>query len=134
MSTQNEVYDFFVSYYENVADDFAERVYKVLHRDFGHTVYVNHMVRDKMPGDYELNIDNIIENCKVFILLNTRGALSRPQVIREVKVAFPDGDLFRHEPWFFREKSDDVPFGTDRFKEETKLDLKQVHQPSFATI
>jgi hypothetical protein len=78
-----------VSYYENVADDFAERVYKVLHKDFGYTVYVNHILRDKMPGDYELNIDNIIENCKVFILLNTRGALSRPKVIREVKVAFP---------------------------------------------
>jgi hypothetical protein len=75
----DENYDFFVSYYENLADDLAERVYKVIYNDFGRTVYVNHIVRDKMPGYFEANIENIIRNCKVFILVNTRGALSRPR-------------------------------------------------------
>jgi hypothetical protein len=40
-----EDYDYFVSYYENVADDYAERVYKVLHGDLGCKVYVNHIIR-----------------------------------------------------------------------------------------
>jgi hypothetical protein len=113
-----------VSYYENVADDFAERVYKVLHKDFGYTVYVNHILRDKMPGDYELNIDNIIENCKVFILLNTRGALSRSKVIREVKVAFPDGDLFRHEPWVFHKNDEILQRPIDSISVPLDLELK----------
>jgi hypothetical protein len=123
-----------VSYYENLADDLAERVYKVIYNDFGRTVYVNHIVRDKMPGYFEANIENIIRNCKVFILVNTRGALSRPRVIKEVKTAFPDGNLFRHEPWVFRQDSDDVPYGTDEFREEAKIDPELVQQSPFSLM
>jgi tetratricopeptide (TPR) repeat protein len=134
MSLQyNEEYDFFVSYYERVADDLAERVYDILTKDFGYRVYANHIIRDKTPGDFELNIDKVIQKCKVFVLINSRGALSRNQVIREIKVAFPEGDLLTRELWIFREKSDDVPFGTEDFKMETNIDLKRIQQSPFVS-
>ena len=107
-------------------------IYEVLTKGLGHTVYVDHVYRNQMSGKFQHNIDNIINKCKIFILLNTINALSCTEVIREVKTAFPDGELNNHEFWIFRQKSDAVPLGTPQFKEHTKIDLTGYTQHFFS--
>lgn len=129
---QDESFEYFVCYYEATAKDFAEAIHHVLTKDLGSRVYVNHVYRNKMSGKFRHNIDEIIAKCKIFILLNTIGALARPEVIREVKVAFPDGALDNHEFWILKQKSDEVPYVTAEFKDKTKIDLAEHTQPSFS--
>src|SRR5438067_1093282 len=120
-------YEYFICYYQRAAEDFAQIMYDTLTKDLGKTVYVDHVYRNLMSGNFEDNIDNIIHKCKVFILLNTTNALSRYQVIREVKIAFPEGVQDNHEFWIFKEESVDVEFITPEFMNETKLDLSKYH-------
>jgi hypothetical protein len=127
-----EDYEYFVCYYEIAAGDFAKIIYDTITNECGSKVYVDHIIREQMSGPFRPIIDNIIKKSKVFILLNTIGTLSRSEVIREVKVAFPEGILDGHAFWVFRENKEDVPRGTPEFRKQTKIDLTEYTQPEFA--
>lgn len=128
-STSVNDYDVFVSYYEDGADDLAERVYKVL-KERGYKVFVAHIIRPLIEGDFEKVVDSVIKTCKIVILLNTVGSLERSQVIREMKTAFPDGKINDHEFWPYRNIRDVQ--NLDEFKNKTRLELAKINQPYFS--
>jgi hypothetical protein len=129
--SQNEDFEYFVCYYERAAGDFAKMVYDTITKDCKAKVYVDHIIRSRIAGRFRPILDNIIENCRVFILINTIGTLTRNEIFREVKVAFPNGALNGHEFWVFKQKGDNVPRGTSEFKAQTKIDLSEYTQPEF---
>jgi tetratricopeptide (TPR) repeat protein len=133
MTNNNETFDVFVSYHQQLADDFAYSVYDVLTKNYKLKVYVNHIFQNKNQGDFRYIIDEIIENCKIFILINSKYALSRSEVVREVKVAFPNGNTSKHDFWIFRKDDFNVPLSTEKFKKETNIDLSKKNQPKFTT-
>jgi hypothetical protein len=93
----NEDFEYFVCYYERAAGDFAKMIYDTITKECGAKVYADHIFHDRMSGRFRAIIDEIIRKCRVFILLNTIDSLSRNEVIREVKIAFPEGVISGHE-------------------------------------
>lgn len=128
-----EKYDVFVSYYEDAADDYANRVYKVL-TGKGYTVFVAHIKRTSIAGEeFRPFIDRVISKCEIFLLINSVGTLSRPEVIREFKQAYPNRKRENHKLWVFREARENVPRGTEEFTKNTGIELDGINQPSFST-
>jgi tetratricopeptide (TPR) repeat protein len=123
----NDSFEFFVSYYEDTGKDFAGRIYDLFKKK-GYKVYVNHKSRDIEHGKFRDNIDKIINESKVFILLNTYGTLSRTEVKREVKTAFPEGGINK-EFWILLHNG--AESSNNKFKEETMIDLKEYTYQSF---
>jgi len=124
-------YDVFVCFYEDSADDFAERVHRVL-TERGYKVFVSHLKKGTISGDYHKVFDSIINNCKIFLLLNTIGALKRDEVKRETRIAFPNRVVENHEFWPYRNQKDPSIDARD-FQSETGIDLQKIHQPFFGT-
>lgn len=127
----NFEFDVFVCYYEDAADDYANKVHKTL-TERGYRVFVAHIQRPTIVGNFRDHVDKVIEKCGVFLLINTVGTLARNEVIREVCQAFPGGNLNNHEFWVFRE-SRDIVHGTEDFKSKTGIDLTGINQPSFSS-
>src|SRR5574340_744751 len=124
-------YDIFVCYYEDTGKDFATMIHRALTQR-GYKVFVAHIERPYMTGDFRSRIDSIIDNCHTFVLLNTIGALERDEVKREVTQAFPNGVITKHEFWIFREDESDVPRGTSEFETVTKINLSSQNQSDFS--
>jgi hypothetical protein len=83
-------FDVFVCYHELGASDYAEQIFKTL-TERKYSVYVDHIFRKPNRGKIHENIDNIIKNCKIFILLNTIDSLNRAVwhiIIRHVHYHF----------------------------------------------
>lgn len=125
-------YDVFVCYYEITGKDFATMVHRAL-TEKGYKVFVAHIERPYMTGNFQNTIDDVIDNCQTFLLLNTLEALTRTEVIREVKQAFPNGKINKDKFWVFRENADDVPWNDSKFQQQTKIDLSKENQPTFNT-
>ncbi|MCH7758622.1 MAG: TIR domain-containing protein [Thaumarchaeota archaeon] len=130
MSESPEDYDVFVSYYEDTADDYAERIRRVL-SDSGYKVFVAHIERPRREGNFEEYVNNAIDSSHTFIFINTINALSRPQVIREFQQSFPNGDLTTRSLWIFKHDMEDVPHGSAEFKNQTNIDLSSENQSPF---
>jgi len=126
----NEDYDIFVSYYEDTADDFAERIYRVLTKN-GYRVFVAHLERPHRTGNFQEYVDNVIANCSTFIFINTINALTRPEVIREFQQAFPNGNLHAKDLWVFKHNMENIPYGSEQFKNDTNIDLSFQNQSPF---
>jgi plastocyanin len=133
MSQDEEDYDVFVSYYEDTADDYAERIYRVL-TDTGYKVFVAHLERPHRIGDFQEYVDKAISSSSTFIFINTIGALTRTEIIREFNESFPDGDLSTRDLWIFRHDREDVLYGSNYFKAQTKIDLSTQNQSPFTKI
>lgn len=132
--TENEEYDVFVSYQELIGNEYAETVYKALTRK-GYKVFVAHLRRPYITGNFEDVIDNVIKNCKVFILILNYETLTRPQVKREVKVAFENGKLSNpNDFWIFHENLPDIDRSSSEFLSETGVDLGSMNQNDFPMI
>ncbi len=129
--SQTEKYTIFVCYYEQLAEDYANVIHKVL-TELGYRVFVAHIRRPYISGDFRKFIDSVIDGCNTFVLINSLDALSREEIIREITHAFPNGDLSGHEFWIFRENNIDVPRGSDVFKNKTKIDLNNQNQSDFS--
>jgi tetratricopeptide (TPR) repeat protein len=129
----NEHFDVFVSYYQMLAKDFAESIHEILTKNYKLKVYVNHLYQNVNQGEFRNIIDKIIKNCKIFILINSKYALSRSEIVREIKVAFPNGNVTKHDFWIFRQKNTKVPLSTKEFNKETNIDLSKQNQPEFST-
>lgn len=125
-------YDIFVCYYEDGAKDFATMIHRALTQR-GYKVFVAHIERPYITGDFRTIIDSVIDNCHTFVLLNTIGALEREEVKREVMRAFPNGVIAKHTFWIFREDEIDVPRNTSEFEAITKIDLSSQNQDDFTT-
>lgn len=130
MSESIEDYDVFVSYYEDTADIYAERIYNVL-TDNGYKVFVAHLERPHRTGNFEEYVNEAIASSDTFIFINTIGALSRPQVIREFKQSFPNGNLSTRNLWVFKHDMGDVPHVSEDFKNQTSIDLSLENQSPF---
>ncbi|HXV66255.1 MAG TPA: TIR domain-containing protein [Nitrosopumilaceae archaeon] len=133
MNETTEDYHIFVSYYEYTADDKAERIYRVL-TDAGYKVFVAHLERPRRSGNFEKYVDDAIASSDTFIFINTINALSRPQIIREFKQSFPNGDLTTRNLWVFKHDMDDIPHGSEDFKKQTNIDLSLENQTPFKTL
>jgi len=129
----SEDYDVFISYYEDTADDYAERIYRVLTRS-GYKVFVAHLERPYRTGNFEKYVDNAIASCSTFIFINTIDALTRPQVIREFQQSFPNGNLSTRNLWVFRHDMENIPHGSEQFKQETNIDLSLENQSPFKSL
>jgi hypothetical protein len=94
------------------------------------SVYINQMDGTQI-GNYRAFIDNVIDNCSIFILINSEGSLDRMEIIREVKRAFPNG--VTNEPFLIVLKPDSpqVPFNTTKFQRETEIDFSIINQILF---
>lgn len=130
MAIEDE-YDVFISYYENTAKDYAEYIRNVLWKDRKYKVFVYHILAHLTDGERQTIIDTIINKCKIFVLLNTYGSLDRDEVIREVKVAFPNGDFGEHKFWILRRDKFDQLYATPKFEQETKINLTKIYQDPF---
>jgi hypothetical protein len=123
-------YDVFVCYYEITGKDFATMIHRAL-TEKGYKVFVAHIERPYLTGNFRDIIDDVINNCQTFILLSTLDTLTRPEIKREVKHAFPDGKVGTNKFWIFRENADDVPRNDPEFQKETMLDLSKENQSDF---
>ena len=130
MSESSEDYDVFVSYYEDTADDYAERIRRVL-SDAGYKVFVSHIERPRREGNFEEYVNHAIASSHTFIFINTINSLTRPQVIREFQQSFPNGDLTTRSLWIFKHDMEDVPHGSEEFKNQTNIDLSSENQSPF---
>jgi len=131
LSEVQDDYDVFVCYDELTSKEYAETVQTALERK-GYKVFVAHIRRPFISGDFESVIDNVIQNCKVFLLLLNYETLTRPQIKRETKIAFPNGNISLHDFWIFRVKASDVERGSTDFYQETQIDLNSQNQSDFS--
>ena len=130
--TTLEEYDIFICYDETTAKDYVSTLYSALTDRRRYRVFAAHIKRDLMSGDFRGEyIDPIIKKSKIFILINSLDALNRSEVIREVKIAFPNGEIREHDFWVFREDKEDVKYVTDDFKNQTQISLENKNQNKF---
>ena len=95
-------FDAFISYFEETGSDNAETIRDNLKR-YSINAFVAHIERRNYAGSFEEKINNVIANCRYFILLINIDTLGREQVVRECKRAYPNG-LTEHPQFIiFRE-------------------------------
>ena len=126
----DEEFDFFVSYYELTGRHFAEKIKDAL-ENYDAKAFVAHLERDKFSDSFQKYVDKKIEKCKCFILVITKNALIRPEVIREVQKAFPNGRIKKRDFWVFRERKDTIQRTDINFETKTKIQLAQINQHDF---
>lgn len=127
-----EEYDIFVCYDELTSKEYAEIVNAALTRK-GYKVFVAHLRRPYITGNFEDVIDNVIKNCKVFFLILNYETLTRHQVKREVKFAYENGKISnQNDFWIFHENFPDVSRGSPEFTHETGVNLESMNQNNFS--
>lgn len=130
--SENDEYDVFVSYDELTSKEYAETVYNALTRK-GYKVFVAHLRRPCITGNFENVINNVIKNCKIFSLILNYETLIRPQIQREVKIAFENDKISnQNDFWIFHENSPDVSRGSLDFTNETGVNLESLNQNNFS--
>lgn len=88
--TNNESYDFCISYYSATAFHYAKHL-KVHAKDFHRTAFLDrediHGDINEDTDDWRFQIDRGIARSKNFILVMTLGFQDRPEIKREWKIA-----------------------------------------------
>ena len=126
-------FDIFVCYDESTGADFASALHSVLTSRGGYKVFVAHIYRKLMEKDFrEANIDPIIDNCKIFVFVNSYRSIESQEIHREIKRAFPNGDTTGHGFWAFRENDDLVKFYSDEINNQTKINFGTINQIPFS--
>jgi tetratricopeptide (TPR) repeat protein len=123
-------FDTFISYNESNAKGFVEIIQKIL---FSHGIesFVAHIQRKTYSEIFDDVRETVINSCKYFIFVNTEGALDREQIIKEFKLAYPDGLKEKPHPIVFRYHESDVEYSTRKFEDRTGIDLRQINQIPF---
>jgi hypothetical protein len=128
----NNKFDAFISYFEETGASNAETVKRNLEsRDINIRTFVAHLERPNYAGDFEKKIDEVIACCKYFILLINVDTLNRPQVIREMKKAFPNGLSNNPKLTVFHQNQYNIPRSTDNFIRQTNIDIGKANQQDF---
>jgi hypothetical protein len=123
-------FDAFVSYFEETGNDNAETIKRNLER-YCIKTFVAHLERDKYSGDFRENIDNVIANCRYYILLINIDTLEREEVIREIKQAYPNGLTDHPCLVVFREDLEHVERSSEKFVNRTGIDIAAQYQHDF---
>lgn len=132
LSEVQDDYDVFVCYDELTSSEYAETIYKALTRK-GYKVFVAHLRRPYITGNFRDMIDRVIGNCKIFALILNYETLLSDEVKREVKVAFPNGHIpNQNDFWIFHENLPDVLRGSPEFTNETGIQLESLNQNNFS--
>jgi uncharacterized protein YjbI with pentapeptide repeats len=129
------IFDVFISYYETEqTKNYAEIVQKILLSEFGLKAFAAHHKRNTYSHKFNNLMEAVIKNCKFFLFLNTKDALTRKRIWVEFKTAYPTGDT-RKPPQLIilRFDSPDVSYSSEEFKKETNIDLDRIdfNQASF---
>jgi hypothetical protein len=128
----NNGFDAFISYFEETGSDNAETIRDNLKR-YSINAFVAHIERSNYAGSFEEKINNVIANCRYFILLINIDTLGREQVVRECKRAYPNG-LTEHPQFIiFREDLEHVERASETFLIETGIDISKQNQHDFRT-
>ncbi len=130
MNLEDE-YDIFVCYCEDTGKDPAETVRRVLQNKRNYKVFVAHIYRDLIQGDYREKIDGFISKCRIFIFIMTFDALNSEEIIREVTVAFPNGDITKHAFWILRDGKFEIPRDAPYFQQRTNINLSNINQSTY---
>ena len=130
--SENEEYDVFVSYDELTGSDYARIIHEALTKK-RYKVFVAHLERLHMDGEFRDTIKNIIQNSKIFILLINYDTLKSREVQREVRFANENGRFSDPSDfWIFRENKPGVVRGLDIFTSETGVKLESFNQNDFS--
>ncbi|MDP9288124.1 MAG: toll/interleukin-1 receptor domain-containing protein [Thermoproteota archaeon] len=124
------LFDAFISYYEETGEDYAAKIKKCFETRNIQT-FVAHIERSKLAGDYERIFDEAITNSKYFVLLITVDTLTRQQVVREVRTAYPTGLKNGPKLLIFRHNLPNIPRFTPDFIEKTGTDISKHNQLDF---
>ncbi len=126
-------FDIFICYDESTGADFATALHSVLTSRGGYKVFVAGIYRKLMEKDFrESNIDPIIDNCKIFVFVNSYRSIESTEIQREIKRAFPDGNTTGHGFWTFRENDDLVKLCSDELNDKTKINFCTINQIPFS--
>jgi hypothetical protein len=121
-------FDAFVSYSDLTGKKYAETIRDTLGR-YRITTFVAHIEQPKYTGEFRKIVDSVISNCRNFILLINIDTLERPEVILEVKTAYPNGRAQFPNLVVFRQGN--VKRDSQDFLNETRIDLSQENQHDF---
>jgi hypothetical protein len=125
-------FDAFISYFEETGSDDAETIRDNLKR-YSIKAFVAHIERHNYAGSFEEKVNNVIANCRYFILLINIDTLGREQVVRECKRAYPNG-LTEHPRFIiFREDLEHVERASATFLTQTGIDISKQNQQDFRT-
>jgi hypothetical protein len=96
-------------------------------------LYISVTEKPNYVGSFEERVNNVIANCRYFILLINIATLGREQVIRECKRAYPNG-LTEHPKFvIFREDLECVERRSETFLNQTRIDISKENQHDFRT-
>ena len=123
-------FDAFVCYNESNAKPLAEIVQAVLSMQ-GIKVFVAHLERKAYSEDFNKVRQIVIDSSRHFIFINTQEALNRDQIIKEFKMAFPNGLDETSKLKVLRYQSPEVQFSNPNFKNQTGVDLPDYNQIPF---
>jgi tetratricopeptide (TPR) repeat protein len=123
-------YDVFVCYCEETGITWAENVKRILERR-GYRVYVAHLQRAVNMGNWQEFHNAVIRQCRIFLFINTLEALESDEIMREISIAFPDGDTSRHSFWIIRDRHNSA-LNSPVFQTRTGKDLSSQNQAPFS--
>jgi hypothetical protein len=94
--------------------------------------FVAHIEGPNYSANFRQVIDDVIHRSRYFILLITTDTLERPEVIREVKQAYPTGRLTDvHSLVIFCEDLETIERTSEYFTAETGIDPSDINQHDF---
>src|SRR6266487_747295 len=120
----------FISYFEETGKSNTETIKRNLESK-GIKTFVAHMERPNYSGNFEEKVDEVIRNCKYFILLITVGIFTRPQVIREIKTAYPKGLKDNPKLIVLRQSLYNILRSHEDFSRKTGIDIGKENQHDF---
>lgn len=89
-------FDVFISYFEENGRSFAELLKDIIMEEAKMNAFVAHIERPHYSADFESVRENVIKTSRFFVFINTIRSLRREQIIREFKLAYPEG--FKNSP------------------------------------
>lgn len=122
-------YDVFVSHYEDTGSYYAGIIKKAF-AERGFQTFASSIDKKNITGNFDNAIDDIIKNCKIFVILLTYDTLARKAVIREIEVAHRF-NKFPNHTWIFCDENYDFLRNSKQFTAETGITLEQFNWISF---
>jgi hypothetical protein len=120
----------FICYNGSNAKPYAEIVNSILSL-IGMEVFVAHLKRNTYSEYFDRVRQTVIDSCKYFIFINTYDALNREQIVKEFKMAYPNGLTEMPKPIVIRYSATDVQYSNPEFERATGFSLNDFNQASF---
>lgn len=127
-------FEAFISYFEENGVPYAELIKKILKEKLGITAFVAHIERSRYAHDFDAVRNSVIMNSKLFIFINTRDSLSRPEIIKEFQMAYPNGYIEPPQLIVFFHNRNGSLRSSQYFDEQIKFKLDSYNQQDFFNI